>query len=244
MNFNLKNTSLFMFVIFMVFVGLGCLCVVDAADVHSVDVDNASYVDDSIGYLDNNTPISESDVVVDEPSIIPSDDANSAVHAYYDPTEHINYVVEPDEDNNFVVTLDFDNKSPFHWEITQDTYGAYLDSTMSVVNFPDRSTGTTYYNFHVADDHFFVRMILVDAAGNVIDFLNIGKESRVAVKDFDQSAGESDINTNVKNALLSNCASVVVPNSNKNSKGPSIPENPITPCELNLINLLLFLFGG
>jgi len=76
-----------------------------------------------------------------------------------------------DENNNFVMNVPYNSGTGYHWEVSSDSYGVELVNESYVVDHPDAagSSGTAYFTFHVNDDEYCAKLILISPSGDVVD---------------------------------------------------------------------------
>ena len=146
-----KNHLIFaLAVVFSIFVGITCIA---AAEV------NQQVSDDSLA-----TEVNHSDdslVDIGHRSIIPHNDDNN------------------DDNIDFTMSAKYVAGTAYTWKVSPETHGAdvsapryVFDEPRYIVNHTDHrsgGSGTVYFDVHVNSDDYYVKLILVDFSGNIID---------------------------------------------------------------------------
>ena len=157
-----NNILLISLAVLALFVGLSCVSAEDGNGTH----------DFSLGGLENPKINEIKDLNLSE--ISPDDDASTFINNTAKPCDESDVIhgkyssVDLDENNDFNLSVKYDANSDCHW-VVSESYGADYLSHITVVNYPDRTTGTTYYFFHVTGEHFHVTLSLFDSEGHLID---------------------------------------------------------------------------
>ena len=76
------------------------------------------------------------------------------------------------------MTARYNAGTGYHWEISPKTHGVTLMTTNYIQHHPGTtgSSGTVVYKFLVQNKkHYYVKLVLVDPRGNVVDEKHIGK---------------------------------------------------------------------
>ena len=76
-----------------------------------------------------------------------------------------------DESNNFVMSVPYNAGTGYHWEVSPETHGVSFESVNYEVDHPGLcgSSGTAYFNFHVEDSDYYVKLVLISPAGDIVD---------------------------------------------------------------------------
>lgn len=148
MKLTFGNKALILFVvIFAVFIGLNCLS--------AADVDNS-----------NNFTLAS-----------PDNSSSSNAELNYNsidlPGGH-NLIPEKVDEDCFVMTVRGASASTgYHWIIGSETHGVDLVSEKHVLDDPNPllfgSARTDYFTFHINSDDYYVKLLLVTPAGNIVE---------------------------------------------------------------------------
>lgn len=80
------------------------------------------------------------------------------------------------DDGNFVMTVPYNAGTGYHWEISPETHGVEVNAIKYVEDNPGTcgSSGTGYFNFHVVDNDYYVKLVLISPAGDIVDEIDSG----------------------------------------------------------------------
>ena len=75
------------------------------------------------------------------------------------------------DDGNFVMTVPYNAGTGYHWEISPETHGVEVNSVNFIEDHPGTcgSSGTGYFNFHVVDSDYYVKLVLISPAGDIVN---------------------------------------------------------------------------
>lgn len=73
--------------------------------------------------------------------------------------------------SDFTMSVPYTAGTGYHWEISDESYGVDVDDINYVQDHPNTcgSSGTAYFNFHVNSDDYYVKLVLVSPAGDIVD---------------------------------------------------------------------------
>ena len=86
--------------------------------------------------------------------------------------DDISSVAAPILDNgDFSMSVPYNAGTGYHWEVSDETYGVDLIDVNYVQDHPNTcgSSGTAYFNFHVNSDSYYVKLVLISPAGDIVD---------------------------------------------------------------------------
>lgn len=137
---NNKNRNQYLFALLVVFsVFIGISCIAAS------DVDHNSTIDDG------------SNVVVANDTLAPKDSSDSGIIL--------------DGNNDFTMSVRYNAGTGYHWEVSPESYGVVVSEPNYVQDHPGLcgSSGTAYFNVHVNSDSYYVKLVLVSPAGDIVD---------------------------------------------------------------------------
>lgn len=79
--------------------------------------------------------------------------------------------VAPTDNGNFVMTVPYNAGTGYHWEVACETYGVEVNSIDFVEDHPGTlgSSGTGYFSFHIIDDDYYVKLVLISPSGEIVN---------------------------------------------------------------------------
>ena len=75
------------------------------------------------------------------------------------------------DSGDFGMSVRFNAGTGYHWEISSESYGVDLLYVSTYFDHPDcvGSSATSYYCFHKNSEDYYVKLILIDPRGNIVD---------------------------------------------------------------------------
>lgn len=72
---------------------------------------------------------------------------------------------------SFVMSVPYTAGTGYHWEVSPETHGADVSFDKFVEDHPDcvGSSGTCYFNVHVNSDDYYVKLVLIDPNGEIVN---------------------------------------------------------------------------
>ena len=78
-----------------------------------------------------------------------------------------------DDHSDFTMSARYNGGTGYHWVVSDDSYGVELVSSDNVIDHPGMtgSSATAYFTFHVVDDDYQAKLLLITPTGDVAKVL-------------------------------------------------------------------------